>query len=118
MVKSVKNNFADDPKRASEAGKKSKRGPDMKKYLERILEEKAPAAIISQFEEKLGYKPKIKHMIEFASAALILEAIKGNVSAYKEIADRISGKSGNSISIDSDSDDQLTVTITKGFEKI
>ena len=107
-MSNLKDTFKDNPERAREAGKKSKRGISRKASLARMLEMDAPKDFLEQVESKLGKLPG-RTMADLLSAVIIAEAAKGNIQAHKEINDRLDGKPQQAIELSGDQDKPVLI---------
>lgn len=104
--------FTTNDNRASEAGKKSKRGPSLTTSLQNVLDSKAPIKKLNEIRKKIGLAPvkstilKVADLVALNIARLALSGgrySEGDVTAIKEIYDRIDGRT--SIAIDEDEEE-------------
>ena len=100
-MSNLKNTFKDNPKRASEAGKKSKRGPSRKRSIQKAIEQLYNGdidKILGELEGKQVFNGKTLN--ECLTIALIAKALSGDVQAQKEINDKVDGKERQQLEID------------------
>ena len=104
--------FTKNDSRASDAGKKSKRGPSLTTSLQNVLDAKAPIKKLNQIRKEIGLAPvkstklTVADMVALNITRLAISGgryLQGDVTALKEIYDRIDGRT--SIAIDEDEDE-------------
>ena len=91
------NGFEKDKKRASEAGKKSKRKPSIMAHVKKELLKKPTKAILEAVEKELGAKLTATETGQLLAKSMLYKAASGDTQAAKYITDQLDGKAKETI---------------------
>ncbi len=98
--------------RAIAAGRKSKRGPLMRTGLQKILEMAVVPKGVDRLMKQLGLKQNPENIAMALNMVLVAQGLNGNMSAIKEINERIDGRVGLTLEED-ETEVSLIFTIKK-----